>query len=246
MNGTQFEKVMMDWTWMGRGPAEARSRALRKAGMWPEGGRGPHAAQLSAHHRVFGLIAFLVARSEREVEECCILYSKMVDASLEISDTMLRTLANIISNPARVEKVEMVDFNLTRAHVRLEFTNSLTPILFYPEGHRIGSEADGTYSIPCAHFRIPGTALTQIACAPGSGTAQEQPLTQQRRTLVSAKLSTKVKKVGRPKTGATPLLLRLLPDDLESLDNWIKSQPRPRPNRQNAIRSILREKFGLV
>lgn len=45
---------------------------------------------------------------------------------------------------------------------------------------------------------------------------------------------------GRPTTNATPLLVRFPPDELEALDAWIALQPVPQPNRQEAIRGMVR------
>jgi hypothetical protein len=47
---------------------------------------------------------------------------------------------------------------------------------------------------------------------------------------------------GRPKTHATPIMARLLPEQLAALDAWIKRQP-DKPGRPEAIRRILGEYF---
>jgi hypothetical protein len=44
---------------------------------------------------------------------------------------------------------------------------------------------------------------------------------------------------GRPRTDATPVLVRLPPAALSALDAWIRRQPEPRPGRPEAIRRIL-------
>ncbi|MEQ6331975.1 ribbon-helix-helix domain-containing protein [Sphingobium sp. MK2] len=49
---------------------------------------------------------------------------------------------------------------------------------------------------------------------------------------------------GRPKIGATPVNVRLPPDDLAALDQWIAAQPEPRPTRPEAIRRVLAERLG--
>jgi len=44
---------------------------------------------------------------------------------------------------------------------------------------------------------------------------------------------------GRPRTDATPILVRVYPDDLAALDAWIASQPTPKPSRPEAIRKMM-------
>lgn len=51
------------------------------------------------------------------------------------------------------------------------------------------------------------------------------------------------RKRGRPRTDATPVMVRLQPDQLASLDAWIERQASP-PSRPEAIRLILREKLA--
>ena len=47
---------------------------------------------------------------------------------------------------------------------------------------------------------------------------------------------------GRPKTGiGSAIGLRLYPDIEKALDGWIKSQPKPRPSKPDAIRLALRD-----
>mgnify|MGYP001185039854 CR=1 FL=1 len=43
---------------------------------------------------------------------------------------------------------------------------------------------------------------------------------------------------GRPRTGATKIMLALPPADLAALDAWIAAQPAPM-SRQDAIRAII-------
>ena len=43
---------------------------------------------------------------------------------------------------------------------------------------------------------------------------------------------------GRPRTGATKIMLALPPADLAALDAWIAAQPQPM-SRQDAIRAII-------
>lgn len=47
------------------------------------------------------------------------------------------------------------------------------------------------------------------------------------------------KKAGRPRSDATPVLVRLYPAAISNLDAWIAAQPEPRPSRPEAIRRIL-------
>ena len=49
------------------------------------------------------------------------------------------------------------------------------------------------------------------------------------------------KKAGRPLTDATPIMLRLTPSAVASLDAWIAKQPAPRPTRPEAVRRILEQ-----
>ena len=52
------------------------------------------------------------------------------------------------------------------------------------------------------------------------------------------------KRKGPAPTGkGTPVMVRLQPDHLAALDEWIEQHPKPRPTRPEAIRVILREKF---
>jgi len=44
---------------------------------------------------------------------------------------------------------------------------------------------------------------------------------------------------GRPSVGATPITVRIPPDQLAALDRWIEAQDEPRPSRPEAIRQIL-------
>jgi len=46
------------------------------------------------------------------------------------------------------------------------------------------------------------------------------------------------KRIGRPPVGATPVTLRLPPDQLARLDRWIAEQPDA-PSRPEAIRRLL-------
>src|SRR4051794_4681493 len=46
---------------------------------------------------------------------------------------------------------------------------------------------------------------------------------------------------GRPRIGATPVNVRLAPEELAGLDAWIKRHPEPRPTRPEAFRRILAE-----
>ena len=48
----------------------------------------------------------------------------------------------------------------------------------------------------------------------------------------------------RPPTGAESIHLRLLPDQLASVKDWIAAQPRPRPSRPEAIRRLI--DLGLI
>ena len=44
---------------------------------------------------------------------------------------------------------------------------------------------------------------------------------------------------GRPPTGSESIHLRLLPDQLASVKDWIAAQPKPRPSRPEAIRRLV-------
>lgn len=43
------------------------------------------------------------------------------------------------------------------------------------------------------------------------------------------------KKVGRPATGATPVLVRVPPEILEAVDGWIMKQPKPQSRPQGIL-----------
>jgi hypothetical protein len=47
------------------------------------------------------------------------------------------------------------------------------------------------------------------------------------------------KSKGRPKINATPLMVRVPPEELARLDAWIASQPDPKPSRPEAIRRLV-------
>jgi hypothetical protein len=49
---------------------------------------------------------------------------------------------------------------------------------------------------------------------------------------------------GRPSTRAQSIHLRLLPDQLAGLKDWIATQPKPRPSRPEAIRRLI--DLGLI
>lgn len=46
-------------------------------------------------------------------------------------------------------------------------------------------------------------------------------------------------KGGRPRVDATPVTVRIPPDQLAPLDAWIADQPDPKPSRPEAIRHAL-------
>ncbi len=46
-------------------------------------------------------------------------------------------------------------------------------------------------------------------------------------------------KRGRPRTDATPIMVRLQPDQLAALDHWIEAQPDPKPSKPEAIRRLI-------
>ena len=48
---------------------------------------------------------------------------------------------------------------------------------------------------------------------------------------------------GRPKTMATPVMVRVLPDQLEALDEWIGRQPK-KLGRPEAIRQLINESLA--
>jgi len=46
------------------------------------------------------------------------------------------------------------------------------------------------------------------------------------------------KKIGRPATGkGTPIQVRLQPDQLAKVDEWIERQPEPKPTRPEVLRA---------
>jgi hypothetical protein len=56
--------------------------------------------------------------------------------------------------------------------------------------------------------------------------------------FMAVSISRTRKKRGRPPTGAESVHLRLLPDQLAALDDWIKRQPDS-PSRPEAIRRLM-------
>ena len=46
-------------------------------------------------------------------------------------------------------------------------------------------------------------------------------------------------KGGRPRTGATPVTVRVPPEQLARLDAWIETEPEPKPTRPDAIRKLI-------
>ncbi|MEP7240577.1 MAG: hypothetical protein ABI697_06805 [Devosia sp.] len=53
----------------------------------------------------------------------------------------------------------------------------------------------------------------------------------------------KAKKVGRPRVDATPLTVRMPPDQLARLDKWVKAQP-DKPSRPEAVRRLVDRSLG--
>lgn len=47
------------------------------------------------------------------------------------------------------------------------------------------------------------------------------------------------KKRGRPRANTTPLTVRLRPEHLSRIDEWISRRPAPQPSRPEAIRQLL-------
>ena len=45
---------------------------------------------------------------------------------------------------------------------------------------------------------------------------------------------------GRPASEATPILVRVMPSEVFTLDSWISQQPDPKPSRPEAIRMALK------
>src|SRR5216683_3328296 len=60
-----------------------------------------------------------------------------------------------------------------------------------------------------------------------------------RRQAEFAMLKNKKRGRGRPTTGATPLAVRLLPNELARIDRWIGKRPKPKPSRPEAIRHLV-------
>lgn len=46
---------------------------------------------------------------------------------------------------------------------------------------------------------------------------------------------------GRPRTDATPIMVRVMPPDVSGLDAYIAAHPDPKPSRPEAIRLALRD-----
>jgi hypothetical protein len=49
---------------------------------------------------------------------------------------------------------------------------------------------------------------------------------------------------GRPRTGATPTMVRIPPQLMSDLDNWIKAQPGPQLARPEALRRLVTERLA--
>jgi hypothetical protein len=52
------------------------------------------------------------------------------------------------------------------------------------------------------------------------------------------------KKIGRPKVGSVPVLVKVPPDELATLDAWIAAQDDPKPTRPEALRKLARKGLG--
>ena len=52
------------------------------------------------------------------------------------------------------------------------------------------------------------------------------------------------RKVGRPRVDATQLSVRMPPAELARLDDWIDSQPDPKPSRPEALRLLAGKAIG--
>lgn len=57
--------------------------------------------------------------------------------------------------------------------------------------------------------------------------------------MVAAIASARKSLRGRPRVDATPVNVRLPPEQLAPLDAWIADQPEPRPSRPEAVRHAL-------
>jgi len=55
-----------------------------------------------------------------------------------------------------------------------------------------------------------------------------------------------VRKRGRPPVNATPLTVRVPPDLLADLDQFIAAEPEPKPTRPDAIRRLLGEALATL
>lgn len=56
---------------------------------------------------------------------------------------------------------------------------------------------------------------------------------------MSAIVDTEKRGRGRPPTNATGIHVKLYPDLLAQLDDWISQQPEPQPSRPEAVRQLL-------
>jgi hypothetical protein len=65
--------------------------------------------------------------------------------------------------------------------------------------------------------------------------------------MMKPSISAGTKKRGRPVTTGKgqQIGVRLLPDTMEPLDEWIAKQPDPPPTRAEAIRRLVRKALGL-
>jgi hypothetical protein len=52
------------------------------------------------------------------------------------------------------------------------------------------------------------------------------------------------KKIGRPKVGSVPVLVKVPPDELAELDAWIAAQDDPKPTRPEALRQLARKRLS--
>ncbi|MDB5570433.1 MAG: hypothetical protein JWN93_1616 [Hyphomicrobiales bacterium] len=109
MRGRAFETLIGACLNRGRADVEARSAALRRAGLWPSG-RGRYAPPIGPEGVAAGLLAHLGAAKPSQAVGACQSFSNLVE-QVTLGRRLVKVLANIVADPAQAAGVRMILFN---------------------------------------------------------------------------------------------------------------------------------------
>ncbi len=109
MRGRSFEQMIAACLNRGRADAEARSAALRRAGLWPSG-RGRYAPLIGAEGVAAGLLGHLGAAKPSQAVAASTLFSNLVE-QVTLGRRFVKVLANLIADPSHAAGVQMILLN---------------------------------------------------------------------------------------------------------------------------------------